>query len=308
MNIIETLNTAFTTLFKRIWLIVIPVILDMFLWLGPKVSFRPLVTNWVKLLTQAMQSVEAAAETSSTALLSSMLSDIETVLGDTNLLSLLASGRVGVSSVAGLLPISAEDKLVLQLTTNAQLFGMVVLVLALGLLIACVFIGFVSQAVRGEKLNIGTVLKKAPTHWVRLVLVYLPLTFLMSAAISFSMILPPLAFLVMVGALWLSLYLFFVPQAVIMSDASPMEALRNSFIIVRLNFWSALAFVVLMSIISAGFGFIWGRLVGSTAGTVVAILLNALISTGLLAATCIFYQTRLAKWHQLLAQYRANKQ
>lgn len=308
MKIIETLNVAFSMLFKKIWLVIIPVALDLFLWLGPKVSFEPLVRNWIALLQQTLQSVEVTAGTSSAELLVSALADIQTTLGTTNLLSLLASGRVGVSSVSGFLPVDSNAKLVLQLTTNAQLFGMVVLILALGLLIACLFIGLIAQSVKGEGLDIRAVLQKAPSHWLRLVIIYLPLTFFLSAAISFSMILGPLAFLVMVGVLWLSLYLFFVPQAVIMTGASPMEALRNSFIVVRLNFWSSFGFVILINIISAGFGLIWGRLVATPWGTAAAIFLNAFLSTGLLAATCFYYDRQMAKWHQLLAQHRIQSQ
>jgi hypothetical protein len=304
LNIIETMSTAFNTIIKKLWLLVIPIALDLFLWLGPKISAAPLVKGFITVMQQGLATATAGAQASSVDLVNSLLPELQTTLGNTNLLALLAWGRVGVPSISGLLPITAQSWWVLSINTPVQMVGVELAILALGLFLACIFIGLISQAVKGESLSLLLVIRRAPTHWLYLVLLNIPLFILMIIAILLGTILGPLIFLVIGGILWISLYLFFVPQAVILSDASPLEALRDSFIIVRLNFWSTLGFVLLIYIISGGFGLIWSRLTFSPFGIIGAILANAFVGTGLLAATCFYYRDKMAKWRQILQQHK----
>lgn len=304
MNIIDNMSAAFNTVIKKIWLLVIPVALDLFLWLGPKVSVAPLVNDFVAIIQQGLTNASATAQTSSADLVSSLLPELQATLASTNLLALLAWGRVGVPSISGLLPITPQNRLVLLINTPLQMVGVELAILALGLFLACILIGLISQAVRGEGLNLHQVLRRAPTHWLYLVLLYVPLNILLFMALGLGLLLGPLMFLLLGGILWISLYLFFVPQAVILSAASPLEALRDSFIIVRLNFWSSLGLVLLVYLISGGFGLIWSRLTFNPIGIIGSILANAFVGTGLLAATCFFYRDRMVKWQQMLQQHK----
>lgn len=304
MNIIDNMSAAFNTVIKKIWLLVIPVALDLFLWLGPKVSVAPLVNDFVAIIQQGLTNASATAQTSSADLVSSLLPELQATLASTNLLALLAWGRVGVPSISGLLPITPQNRLVLLINTPLQMVGVELAILALGLFLACILIGLISQAVRGEGLNLHQVLRRAPTHWLYLVLLYVPLNILLFMALGLGLLLGPLMFLLLGGILWISLYLFFVPQAVILSEASPLEALRDSFIIVRLNFWSSLGLVLLVYLISGGFGLIWSRLTFNPIGIIGSILANAFVGTGLLAATCFFYRDRMVKWQQMLQQHK----
>jgi hypothetical protein len=305
LNIIDTLSTAFNSLVKKIWLLVIPVALDLILWLGPKVALAPsLINDFMAIIRQTVDSTGASGQAASVGLVSSILPEMQSILEGVNLLTLLAWGRAGIPSISGILGASPLSPPVLPVRTPTQLVGIELAVLAIGLFLACIFIGLLSQVVKGESMNLGYVLRRAPTHWLYLVLLYVPLSILALAAVGLGSLLGPLMFLVLGGILWISLYLFFLPQAVILSDASPLEALRDSFIIVRLNFWSTLGLVILIYLISGGFGLIWGLLVSSPIGSIAAILANAFVGTGLLAASCYFYRDRMVKWQQVLQQHR----
>jgi hypothetical protein len=306
LNIIETLSTAFKTIIKKLWLLSIPIALDLFLWLGPKVSIAPLVSSFMVMVQQGLASVSTTSQASSANQLGSLLPELQTTLGSTNLLALLAWGRVGVPSISGLLPITSQDRLVLSISTAWQMVGIELAILAVGLFLACIFIGLIGQAVRGEELSLGMVLRHAPTHWLYLVLLYVPLSILLLVVIGLGLVLGPLMFLLLGGILWVSLYLFFIPQAIIVGDATPLQALRNSFIIVRLNFWSTLGLVILIYLISGGFTLIWSRLIVSPFGIIGSILANAVVGTGLLTATCIFYNDKMIKWLQMVQQHKVS--
>jgi hypothetical protein len=302
LNIIETMSTAFNAIIKRFWLLLIPVALDLFLWLGPKISVAPLVNSFITILQQGLSSASATAQANSADLATSLLPQLQSTLATTNLLALLSWGRVGVPTISGLLPITPGN-LVLVVNTPVQMVGVELAIVALGLFLSCIFLGLINQAVRGESLNLLQVLRRAPTHWLHLVLLFVPLGILLVLALGLGLLLGPLMFLLLGGILWISLYLFFIPQAVILGDASPLEALRNSFVVVRLNFWSALGLILLIYVISGGFGLIWSRLTFSPIGIVGAILANAFVGTGLLTATCFFYRDRMSRWQQLLLQH-----
>lgn len=302
MNIIDVLSTAYNKLIHKIGLIVIPIGIDLFIWLGPKISIALWIQKLITQLQAAIQGASSVFQTESTVLVSQALGDIQTTFSGLNMMSLLAWGRVGVPSVAGILPITPDTKLVIPVSTDLQLVTVCIALLAIGLLIACIFIGLISQVVKGERVAWGAVLKQAPTHWLTLTVIYIPLIIMTSILVMIGTLLGPLAFLIIVGILWMLLYLYFVPQAVIMGDASPMEAIRNSFIVVRTSFWPSLGFIILTNVISGGFTYIWSHLVGSPVGIVVAIVLNAVVGTGLLIASCIFFQDRLQRWYQMQQQ------
>jgi hypothetical protein len=46
VGVIEALGVGFETVARRGWLLLIPIILDLFLWVGPKISFEPLVQRF----------------------------------------------------------------------------------------------------------------------------------------------------------------------------------------------------------------------------------------------------------------------
>src|SRR5258708_23388725 len=42
-GVIETLSAGYTAVNRQLWVLLLPILLDVFLWLGPHVAFSPLV-------------------------------------------------------------------------------------------------------------------------------------------------------------------------------------------------------------------------------------------------------------------------
>jgi len=42
-GVIETLSAGYTAVNRQLWVLMLPILLDVFLWLGPHVSYSPLV-------------------------------------------------------------------------------------------------------------------------------------------------------------------------------------------------------------------------------------------------------------------------
>ncbi|HUX87106.1 MAG TPA: hypothetical protein VMW65_08895, partial [Chloroflexota bacterium] len=96
-------------------------------------------------------------------------------------------------------------------------------------------------------------------------------------------------------AILLVVYLFFLVDAIVVSQAGPIRATLSSARVVANNFWPSVGFIVLIYVISLGTQVIWTSLSQSPAGTLVAIAGNAYIASGLTAASMLFYQSRVAK-------------
>src|SRR5581483_5841732 len=54
LGVIDTLSAGFGLINRRLWLILLPVALDLFLWYGPRLSIAPVAQETTRLLNQSM--------------------------------------------------------------------------------------------------------------------------------------------------------------------------------------------------------------------------------------------------------------
>lgn len=304
MNIIDTLSAGFSTVTRRLWLIVVPVALDVFLWLGPKLSVAPIIREALETMqsTMAMIAPPGGVDPAMAEAFQTMAEEVQATVGRTNLLAFLAWGRLGVPSIAGLRPVNPEVDQIIEITSYMQYFGLQAVILLVGLLVACVFLAMLGHEVRGEGVRVSRLLEAVPRYFVRLLAIIVPLGVGLLFAISASLVLGPLAFIIWALALWVLLYLFFVPQAVTMAEEQPLRALWSSFLIVRTSFWSVLGLILLTNLIGSGLSLVWRSIMDMPSGTIIAILGNAYVGSGLTAAAFIFYRDRVAMWREMQQQ------
>ncbi|MCZ7571021.1 MAG: hypothetical protein M5U01_20940 [Ardenticatenaceae bacterium] len=324
-GIIDTLWFGFVAVSRRLWLLLFPVGLDLYLWRGPHLSIQPLFERLAAQLT-AVPASELGADMAGQV---QLLRETVLALGQRfNLFSLVVTQSVGVPSLLAdpLVPSRSE---VPTLTVSSPIEVLAIgLLLALGgLIIATLWLGLVALAVRGARGSPGEG-QWAPRLWLRrglvnsgrLILIGLiffaaSLTLLpMLLALGLVTLVSPsvglavssiLSIALVWLALWLTVHFYFVPEAVVLNSAGPLRALSESFHIVGRNFWSALLFIGLVFVISRGLGFIWLDLASSTPGLFLAILGNAYVGTSLLAATFIFFTDRYQLWQRQRAEESA---
>ena len=307
LGIIDTLSSGFTTVTKRLWLLILPVALDLFLWLGPKLSIAPVIEKVVGTFRTAMEALPSSAgqDVNFAQMFEAMADSLQNVVGRTNLLALLAWNSMGLPSIAGARPINPGADHIIEINGYGQMILLQALIMVVGLFLACLFWGMLAQAVRGERLDLGRLLGRAPAYWLYLLAVFVPLGLALVAVVSFSFLLGPFAPFIWVAALWTIFMISFVPQAVTLAEERPLRALWSSLTIVRRNFWSALGLVLLSAVIGQGLGFVWVRLMGTSVGMAAAILANAFVGTGLSAAMFVFYRERVAKLQETAKELRS---
>jgi hypothetical protein len=334
LSIIHSLSGGFDTITKRIWLIFIPVLLDLYLWIGPRLSIYPLVeralslallpsaspeerlvlTETRGLLEQASQSFNAFSFLIIRKLsMPSLISPnpwLRTLGITLNISSLVTFQTPEASFVSQPLP-------VIEVRSEFVFLGLYILLSLIGMLIGCSYLGLMAQEVRDNQMNVAYVLQRVWIWWVRVTLIVL-LTFM-----GFLMLGIPLLVIVallsklsrnlaqLIGnfiivssiwvGIWVYIYLFFFVNALILNDAGILRAIWNSFNVVRRNFWSTIGLMLLIGLIGAGFSIIWRMLSTNSWGTLLAIVGNAYIGSGLAAAGFTFYRDRYVAWQEELA-------
>jgi hypothetical protein len=335
LSIINSLSSGFEAITKRIWLISIPVLLDLYLWMGPKLSIYPLVkralstivtlppnaspeeilvlTETRELLEQASQSFNAFSFLIIRKLgIPSLISPnpwLETLGITLNISSLVTFQAPEASFLSQPLP-------VVEVQSESVFLGLYILLSLVGMLIGCSYLGLIAQEVRDNQMNVAHLLRRVWIWWARVVLMALLILMglltlgvpLLVTIALLSLLSKNLAQLIgnfsIVSSLWVGIwlyvYLFFFVNALILNDTGILRAVWNSFSVVRRNFWPTIGLMLLMGLIGAGFSIIWRMLSTSSWGTLLAILGNAYISGGLAAAGFTFYRDRYVAWQEEL--------
>jgi len=317
-GVIETLSAGFATVSRKLWLLIIPVVLDLCYWLGPRFSIAPLMHNISTLLAVPAGSPAEYVET-----INSLRSLIQQSSNSLNLLSTLSSRLLGIPSLIGLERLALEIAgipSVIEIPSYQALIGLLILLELAGLLIGCIYLMLIVQQIRDERLDIGYMFQHIWIYWVRLAaLMLLVLIISFMVALPLSIILTITALLSQTIAslimglfwaimFWVGLYFFFVPKAILFSEAGIWESLWLSFQLVRLNFWPTLGLVIMTYVISAGLSLIFESVSGSPWLDLVSIIGNAFIGTGLVTAAFIFYRDRYMARLESLEQIRSIEQ
>ncbi len=308
MGVIDCLSAGFRYLGWRLELILLPVLLDLLLWLGPRFSVQPLFAS---LATAYGQLAQTEGVTPDLALMVEQLAGSIREAGQgSNLLNgLVSSSLLHVPS----LPLAGGVSMdrVFEIGTMGEALVWWLLFGLLGLLIGVVYLTLLAR-----RLPIGGMAGAKPPqvavavlrHWLQvtgfvllvavvLLLIYLPISLLVGLVVMLSPAFGS-ALAAMAGAITLLVffYLYFVAAALVMDNTPLPAAVLRSLRLVRDNFWPTLGFILLSNVISLGIALLLVQLANLApwAG-LAAIALNAYIGTGLSMAFLVFYRSRVIK-------------
>lgn len=308
-GVIEALSAGYAAINRHLWVLLLPIAVDLLLWFGPHVSYSPLVdptvtraSEWARQVATGPRRAPRNAE-----IVTSVDDARQWVIartGETNVLSLVARGPIALPSLA--VPSQRGDaSFVNDWTSGATLL----LVLSVsGLFLGGCFYSGVAAASTGKSSNPLALGRRTPRQVARVVglvaaligtgaLLGLPVVLL----IAFTAVVAPVVatlgvVLLGVAAACITLHLFFALDAIFVSDVGPLQAIQRSVGVVRRHLWPSLALVLLTWLILAGMSRVWDIVASNVQapyGIAVSILGNAYIASGLIAASMIFYTERV---------------
>ncbi len=308
----------------RPWLMVIPIVLDIFLWIGIQIPITRIITPLVDVMVdQGGESGELAADqltlVGETArlndLLASMIPSVFSGLSQHNLFSVITAifapgltdgiDRRELASVWTGLGIGFRDP-----GSVAGIVGLGLLFLVTASLIAVSWRVPLAMAITRRQLSATALLAYILRSWIRFIgfvsLVIVAACVLVVPVILIAGILLVLGlnlaalialFLVMAGSL-VAIYARFVLESIIVDDIGPLRALKRSALITQAFFGPMVRFSIASVLLATGALRLWDLLISSPPGLPVAILANSFLGTGLAIASMMFYYDRNRLLHK----------
>ncbi len=329
VGVIDALSQGLNQTRRRPWLLLIPIAIDLVLWLAPRVSVSPLLQQLLRGWELLLRTTYSPAQlTTMNEMLISIRDAVGQVGGQLNLAEALTGGWLGMPSVLSGSQVTrmtfisdlvlAPAGLTVELpriatapfaggTMEIGQWGMLLLAVAGlwlgGQLLAALYLRWVASSWlcencwSGARGLLGLALQLAGFSIVvaaAITLLRLPLAFALTLLMLSSN--PGLGVLaMMVGglALWLTLWfltaLFFVIEAILLEHQNVWRSLVRSAQLVHRNFSAAMSLALVINVLVLGFRVVWGLIGDTSVGTVLAIVGNAYLSTSMLLASFAFY-------------------
>jgi hypothetical protein len=320
-GVIDTLGEGFAQINRVLWVILLPIVIDVCVWRAPRLSFAPLVDRWLALYARMTAELAGTSSAAFAPVDQQGLEQIRQLLGQLNLLGLLNGNPfyLGASPfvpwnlakawVPGIVPlVRVASSGVVEIAPALSVVGIAAGLSLIGLLAGCLFLCTIGAQIRVGQVSpsrvLGTTIRSslsvlgfAALFVGAVIALSIPLALIIGLLALFA---PGIAMLVyasiaLTGLLvefWMLVYLYFLVDAIVVSGHGPLRAAKSSLRVVRQSLWSALGFVSLTLFISLGMQLVWNLLAQQSWGLPVAILGNAYVSSGLIAASLLFYRNR----------------
>ena len=314
MGVIDAIAEGCFAVARRPWVLLPVVLLDLLYWLGGRLSAEPLFAGLIALLEWAQRqnaaadpgnaAVPSAAEVAEQiALLREMGQQVDLFwllsIGQSPLLTQLTSEQIWRPWGAGVIDLGS---------------GWLTALCAIGLVFAGVLwfaltLAVVGMLVRDEVPRPKELARRVVRYWGWLLvlgglliaaIIFLGVPLLVLAGLLQLLGLSPGGPLLLIGIPVLLGWIFLsrTTDALAVSDVGPFRAIKLSVTVVRHNFWAMVRLFLAASLLSFGFPIAWAFVARQTAGVPLAVVGNAFLNTGMLAAVMIFYRERLAALQQ----------
>lgn len=315
LGVIESLQQGFNFLNRHLWFLIPPVLLDLFLWLSPRVTTSPLVNQLVAWFEAQQANVQDDLAQNIEVSLAFMRQ-----LGETySLLSLLAGLLTRIPSLMARIEFQAIPSPMggVIALDNVQTVGILVAVLIpIGVALGSFWLTMVAFGLLHRPLFSFAFVRRWGWVWLNVNLFLLAI-FLAALGMSFVMsmfavitlmfgnaglMLYSIASILLFGfIIWLGIGLYFVVFAVALDGVNLARAVWRSLNVVGRNAISTLGFLLLTFLLTEGFARIWSWLSIRDWGVVVSIFGHAYLGVAIVAASFLFYQSRYQHWRKIRA-------
>lgn len=314
-GVIDTIADATTFVLQRPWLILVPIVIDLILWLVLRVTMGPVINNLISLMETtnvegSEQIIEQLEQYGDQIMISDYLGafvptlftgmSLDTIMGI--IMLFVAPDGFGVPRAdlyepwqSGLVSTISPDSAAI---VPVVLFG-VVLLSSFAMII---FRVPMVRAIRGTKPT--GIVQEMGRSWINFVLYLLLLMVAGAAALVplaiMSALVPILglgiAFLASFALLilggMLGVYSLFAVDAMLVHRTSPINGFRMSFAVGRAYFGQTARFALTCIFVMLATLRLWSELAGSAPGFIIALVGSAFIGTVLTAASLFFYTDR----------------
>jgi len=303
IGVIQSLSSGFDLVTRHPELMLLPILLDVFLWLGPRLSAYPLFRASIEML-QSPDMAEAMGPASAQQMetLQKMLDQAGQAF---NLFWWLSPALLGVPGLMVGAPASKLPNglpVVWPVSSGWVYFALFLALSLIGLALSAAYWGMLASRVRQEPLRPGRI---AALWWglfkiaVLLTIIGLVIGFPAALAATLAAIFSPwvaqLVLLLGLSALiWVLFSLAFTIHGIALRGVSMLQAARTSVWLMRIHSLPTTGLIMIALAVYIGLGFVWNIPPSESWLRAAGILGHAFVATGLFTATALYYVDRTA--------------
>jgi hypothetical protein len=311
-GIISSIRAGFDAVAARITAILLPLLLNMLLWLGPRLRTDEMLKGMEGDLVRFWEAGRIPAED-----ITRMLDLYEQMSQSVNLFGLLRTLPIGISSLFAANPGAGSTPL-----GGASIWQVDVLTFPLWMMFL-IFIGWVGGAlyyrdvawaalaekitsVRAFQAIFQTILISILCNMI-LVAISVPLLIILVLASQVSALLANLIVLfVALGSVWVIVPMFFWAHGVFLDRQNVFTSMMSSLQLTRFTLPNSSLFVLTVFLLAYGLNFLWRIPAQDSWVTLLGIFGHSFVTTGLLAGSFIYYRDMSAWVKAVLEKLRPN--
>lgn len=307
-RLFQTIISGFNLVANHIYLILPPIIVDLILWLGPKIKLQTLLTPQIQQMSDLMTQLDKTV-------------DLKNALTSTKDVWTQFLGQFNLNILARTIPVGVPSLIAREITSDSPIGNIyqyqapsigITLLISLILIIVGFFIGtlyfnslarFTANPI--EKMDFKKLMQQfgqsvvmALILIVMVFFVAFPILMLLSMVIiasgQLADIILMLAFILL---LWMAIPLVFAPHGVYVINQKAFPSMLLSIRMVRFFLPGASMYIITSALLSECLNLIWTIPDPSSWLTAVGIFGHAFIVTALIAASFIYYREGL-RWMQ----------
>jgi hypothetical protein len=315
-GVVGSLRAGFDAIASNLPVILLPLALDLFLWLGPRLRidrlFQPLfdeLSRYARFSGLPSSDLNALQENTSQFLAQ---------LQQYNLLTALRTFPIGVFSllsgkISNQTPLGSIT--IIQVDSLFTLLGWIILLTLVGWVSGALFFRWVSLVVVDPSQAMQIHLSKSIIQTILLSVLYIilammigtPLVVVIALVITASPLLAQGLLLVLgLLSMWLIVPAFFTPHGIFMHQKNAITSISASLRMARFTLPTSSLFVLSVLLIAYGLNFLWNIPSPDSWMTLVGIVGHAFITTSLLAASFIYYRDMQVWLQTVLDRLKAN--
>lgn len=319
-SIVDILSDAYAALNRAPWVLLVPLLINAYLWFGAGVSLAPIVAQTSAMVREIEPDGTSASDINDVRAQTLMILDeiakvdMRGQLAWLNVVpyAIYTFRAAGASADALGLPYIVAMSVPLvksntsEIADSLALLSWIVLINVVALLASGAFLEFARGGVTRNPdwrhipvriaRTVAVLFLYAVLMAAAIVLLFIPLSIfvmlLFGASPAFG------AFVVFIGAgvwLWVGIYIGFTREVMVLAQIGPIRAVQASVQIVRVSFWRTLALLMILLVIAAGSGVIFTGLIDSLIGRIAVVVVGTYLMTGLVMARLRFVQLQLSQ-------------
>jgi hypothetical protein len=302
-KLIQSISAGFNLVANHLYLLLMPLALDLYLWFGPHLRLKSLMEPIFLEVQRQYAAITQLKIDSSLQAFQEYWSDI---LQHFNLFSLIRSYPIGVFSLfASSAPVDNPlgIPIMLEVPSIGSAFLYIIFITLIGLLFGTIFFREIARL--SGNMPVFTRLRPTSWHYLQTVVLTLlliallffiaiPLVMLISFLVIISPTIAQIALIIIaMFLLWLLVPMIFAPHGIYFNQQSALSSILSSVRMVRFYLPGASFFLMIVVLIGEGLNIIWRIPPANNWMAIIGVVGHAFVSTALLAATFAYYRNGL---------------